>query len=274
MPLDQDPIEDKEMSFFDHLDAFRSHLVKSAYAIAILSIVALFYMDTIFHGVILAPLRPDFISYRFVCYLSHHFYGNDQFCVNDLNIELMNTEMAGQFMMSFKLAFVFGIIVAMPYIIWQLWQFLRPALTQKERSKIKGFSFYTTGLFLVGIAFGYFILCPISVNFLSNYSMSPLIKNRIVISNVVSFMTLVVVGSGLIFELPILMFFLAKLGLISSAFLKKYRKHAFVVILIVAAIATPPDVVSQITLTIPMYSLFELGIVIIKRVEKQKAEHV
>ena len=274
MPLDQDPIEDKEMSFFDHIDAFRGHLVRSALAILVLSIIAMIYMDTIFHEVILGPLNADFISYRMVCAFSHKYFGNDQLCISGLNLELMNTEMAGQFMMSFRLAFVFGLIAAMPIIIWQLWQFFKPALSIKERSRIRGFSFYTTLLFLTGVLFGYFILCPISVNFLMNYTMSPMIKNRIVISNVVSFMTLVVMGSGLIFELPILMYFLAKLGLISSAFLKKYRKHAFVVILIIAAIATPPDVISQVTLTIPMYSLFELGIVIIKRVEKQKAENV
>lgn len=272
MPLDQNSSEDKEMSFFDHLDALRIHLVRSAYSIALFSILGFIYMDFIFHGVILGPLRSDFISYRFVCYLSRTFYHSDQFCVGDLKIGLQNTEMAGQFMMSFKLAFMAGLILSMPYIIWQLWLFLRPALTPKERANTRGFVFYTTFLFLSGISFGYFVLAPISVNFLSAYTLSPLIENKIVIGNVVSFLALVVLGTGLIFELPMLMYFLARIGIISSAFLKKYRKHAFVIILIVAAIATPPDVVSQITLTVPLYSLFELGIVIVKRVEKQKLQ--
>lgn len=272
MPLDQDNSEDKEMSFFDHLDALRKHLVRSAYAIALFSIIGFIYMDFVFHGVILGPLRTDFISYKIVCALSHRFYNSDQFCVSDLNIDLLNTEMAGQFMMSFKLAFMVGLILAMPYMIWQLWLFLKPALTEKERKNTRGFVFYTTFLFVSGISFGYFILAPISVNFLSTYTISPLIENKIVISNVVSFLTLVVLGSGIIFELPMIMYFLARIGILSSAFLKKYRKHAFVVILLVAAIATPPDVVSQITLTIPLYSLFELGIVVVKRVEKQKSQ--
>lgn len=271
MPLDQVETEDKEMSFFDHLDALRKHLVRGAYAVAIFSILGFVYMDFIFHGVILGPLRNDFISYRVVCWLSHYFYHSSQFCPGELNIDLLNTEMAGQFMMSFKLAFMAGIILSMPYLIWQLWMFLKPALTPKERANTRGFVFYTTFLFVAGISFGYFILAPISVNFLSSYTISPLIENKIVISNVVSFLTLVVLGSGLIFELPMLMYFLARIGIISSEFLKKYRKHAFIIILIVAAIATPPDVVSQITLTIPLYSLFEIGISIVKRVEKQKS---
>ena len=271
MPIDQETSEDKEMSFFDHLDALRKHLVRSAYAIALFSILGFVYMDFIFHQVILGPLRSDFISYRIVCALSHRFYNSDQFCVGNLNIDLLNTEMAGQFMMSFKLAFMAGLILAMPYMVWQLWMFLKPALSAKERSGTRGFVFYTVFLFVCGISFGYFILAPISVNFLSGYTISPLIENKIVISNVVSFLTLVVLGTGLIFELPMIMYFLARIGIISSEFLKKYRKHAFILILIVAAIATPPDVVSQITLTIPLYSLFELGIVVVKRVEKQKS---
>lgn len=272
MPLDQDNSEDKEMSFFDHLDALRKHLVRSAYAIALFSILGFIYMDFVFHGIILGPLRTDFISYKIVCALSHRFYNSDQFCIGNLNIDLLNTEMAGQFMMSFKLAFMVGLILAMPYMIWQLWLFLKPALTEKERKNTRGFVFYTTFLFVSGISFGYFILAPISVNFLSTYTISPLIENKIVISNVVSFLTLVVLGTGIIFELPMIMYFLARIGILSSEFLKKYRKHAFIVILIVAAIATPPDVVSQITLTIPLYSLFELGIVVVKRVEKQKSQ--
>lgn len=271
MPLDQEKIEDKEMSFFDHLDALRKHLVRSAYAIVVLSIVGFFYSDFIFHQVILGPLRNDFISYKAICALSHKLYNNDQFCVGNLDVPLINLEMAGQIMMTFKLAFMTGIILSMPFLVWQIWLFLKPALSAKERSKTRGFVFYTVFLFACGISFGYFILAPISVNFLIPYSLSPLIENKIDINNVVSFLTLVVLGTGLIFELPVLMYFLARLGVISSAMLKKYRKYAFVIILIVAAIATPPDVVSQITLTIPLYSLFELGIVIVKRVEKQKS---
>ncbi len=273
MALDQEqePENDKEMSFFDHLDALRKHLVRSAFSIVIIGIVSFFFMDRIFHGLVMGPLRNDFVSYRFVCYLSQRFYHSDEFCIRDLNIDLLNTEMAGQFMMALKLAFMTGLVLSMPFMIWQLWLFLKPALTKKEVTNTRGFVFYITFLFACGICFGYFVLCPISVQYLSGYSLSAQIENKIDINNVVSFMTLIVLGCGLIFELPLVMYFMARLGLIGSKILKKYRKHAFVVILIVADIITPPDLVSQIALTIPLYSLYELGIVIVKRVEKQQA---
>lgn len=276
MALDQDHIEEpveegKEMSFFDHIDELRKHLLRSAYAIVGFSILGFFYMDYIFHQIILGPLRVDFFTYRKLCELSHYFNQSDDFCVQELNFSLQNTEMAGQFMMSFKLAFLVGIILSMPVVLYQFWLFVKPALSKKEINNTRGFTFYTTFLFLSGVMFGYFVLCPISINFLGSYTLSPLIKNEINMQNVISFMTMIVVGTGLIFELPVVMYFLAKIGMLSSAFLIKYRKHAVLVILVIAAIATPPDVVSQVILTIPLYSLFELGIFIIKRVEKQKA---
>jgi len=264
-------VEDKEMSFFDHIDELRKHLLRSAYAIIISSIVAFYYMDFIFHKVILGPLRIDFITYTKLCEASHYFGSDDAFCVKELNFTLQNTEMAGQFMMSFKLAFLVGMILSMPIILYQLWLFIKPALSKKEIKNTRGFVFYTTFLFALGVSFGYFVLCPISINFLGSYTLSPLIKNEINMQNVISFMSMIVLGTGLIFELPIIMYFLGRIGILSSQFLVKYRKHAFLVILIVAAIATPPDVVSQVILTIPLYSLFEIGIFIIKRVEKQKA---
>jgi len=271
--LDQDyiePEEDKEMSFFDHIDVLRKYLIRSAYALVIMSIVAFIYMDFIFHEVITGPIKNDFLSYQLVCKLSHYLYNSDQYCFQELKFDLLNTEMAGQFMMSFKLAFIVGIVLAMPFILYQIWLFIKPALTVKERKNTRGFVFYTTALFAMGISFGYFVLCPISVNFFFNYSLSPTIKNFISIQNIVAFISLLVLGTGLIFELPILMYFLARIGLISSSFLKKYRKYAFVIILIVSAIVTPPDVVSQIILTIPLYSLFELGVLIAARVERQQ----
>jgi len=195
---------------------------------------------------------------------------DDAFCVKSFHFSLQNTEMAGQFTLSFKLAFVAGLVMAMPFILYQLWLFIRPALSSKEIRLTRGFVFYTSFLFFAGVLFGYFILSPISVNFLLNYKVSDMIRNDINVSSVLSFLNMIILGTGLIFELPVLMYFFAKIGLISSEFLKKYRKHAFLVILIVAAIATPPDVVSQVILTMPLYSLFELGILIVKSVEKQK----
>lgn len=274
MALDQeyneDVQEDKEMSFFDHIDVLRKHLLRSAYFIVGFSIIALIYMDFIFHNIIIGPLNKDFITYRLLCQLGQKLGGSDDFCVKELSYTLQNTEVAGQFMMAFKLAFLVGIVVSMPFVLFQVWLFIKPALSKKEVKKTRGFVFYTSFLFLAGVGFGYFILCPISINFLSGYSLSDLIKNEINIDNVLSFFSMIVLGTGIIFELPVAMYFLGRVGIISSAFLVKYRKHAFVIILVLAAIATPPDIVSQTILTIPLYSLFEVGIFIIKRVEKQK----
>ncbi len=266
--------EEKEMSFLDHVDDLRKHLVRSAMAIVVLSIAAFFFIDDIFDDIILGPLHHDFFTYRKLCEWGHSYYKTDQLCVKDFEISLQNTEMAGQFMMSFKLAFLVGIILAMPFLLFQIWKFVKPALNNKESKGTKGFVFYTGFLFACGILFGYFILCPISINFFARYTLSPLVKNEINIQSIVGFMSLLVLGTGLIFELPVLMYFLARIGIISSAFLKKYRKYAFVIILIVAAIVTPPDIVSQVILTIPLYMLFEIGVIITKRVEakKQKAE--
>ncbi len=266
-------VEEKEMSFLDHVDELRKHLVRAALSIVVFSIIAFSYIDYIFHGIILGPLRKDFFTYRKLCQWSQAYYHNDQLCVKDFQITLQNTEMAGQFMMSFKLAFLVGIIMAMPYILWQLWRFIKPALNLNEVKNTRGFVFYTTALFLTGISFGYFVLCPISVNFFASYSLSTLVKNEINIQSIVSFMSVLVLGTGLIFELPVLMYFLARIGIISSAFLKKYRKYAFIIILIIAAIVTPPDIVSQVILTIPLYMLFEMGVIITKRVEKQKKQN-
>lgn len=273
MALDQEYTEkpeDKEMSFFDHVDELRKYLLRSAYALIILSVLSFVYMDFIFHKIIIGPLNSDFFTYRKLCEFSQSFYGNDKFCFKELKYSLLNTEMAGQFMMSFKLAFIFGLITAMPFILWQVWLFIKPALSKKEVKNTRGFVFYTSLLFGLGILFGYYVLCPISVNFFFNYSLSPSINNLISIQNIIGFMSLLVIGTGLIFELPILMYFLARIGIISSAFLRKYRKYAFLVILIVSALVTPPDVISQIILTIPLYSLFELGILIAARVERQQ----
>ncbi len=269
MALDQVK-EEKEMSFFEHIDELRKHLFKSALVLAITTLTSLFFINDIFHKIIIGPLRNDFVIYELICKLSKNWFNNEKGCLKPFDIALQNTEMAGQFMMAFKLSFLVGLIVSMPYILYQIWSFIRPALNIKEVKAMRGFVFYTTFLFLLGVSFGYFILSPISINFLSSYKLSSMVKNEINIQSVISFMSLLAFGTGLIFELPILIYFLARIGIVSSSFLKKYRKHAFLIILIVSGILTPPDVVSQIVLTIPLYSLFELGILIASRVEKKK----
>ncbi len=275
MPLDQEIEEfeekdDKEMSFIEHVDELRKHLKRIILAVLIATIGVFCYIETLFHQVIVAPLRNDFFTYRVLCEFGQKYYHNNNLCVKPIQVSLQNTDMAGQFTLSFKLSFIAGLIVAMPYILWQLWLFIKPALNFKESKGLRGFVFYTFILFMLGILFGYFVLCPISINFLSNYTLSPTIKNEINIDSILGFISLLVLGTGLIFELPVLIYFLARIGLISSSFLKKYRKYAVVIILIIAAIVTPPDVISQVILTIPMYMLFEMGIVVAKRVEKKQ----
>ncbi|MBC7425695.1 MAG: twin-arginine translocase subunit TatC [Bacteroidia bacterium] len=270
--IDTEESQEPQMGFLDHIDVLRKHLTRSAIAVVLATIVVFVYIEKIFSDIILGPLHKDFYTYRKMCEFSQKFYHDDRLCVQEFHIQLQNTEMAGQFLLAFKLAFIVGIIIAMPYILWEIWRFIRPALNLKELKYSKSFVFYVFILFAIGILFGYFVLAPISLNFLSNWSLSPDIKNDINVSNMLSFISVLVLGTGLIFELPVMMYFLAKLGIISSKFLRKYRKYAFVIILIVAAIVTPPDVVSQVILTIPLYGLFELGVMITKGVEKRRAK--
>ena len=262
--------EDKEMSFLDHLEALRWHLVRSTLAIMVGGILAFVFSDFLFDTVIFGPKKPDFITYRAFCKLSQTLGMGDDFCMTEMPFTLVNNDMGGQFSTHLWICFVVGIILAFPYIVFEIWRFVSPALYANERKHATGGIFYTSVLFLSGVLFGYFIVTPLSVNFLANYSISDQVKNYINISSYMSTISMVTLSSGILFELPIFIYFLSKIGLVTPGFLRKYRKHAIVLNLIAAAIITPPDVSSQIIVAIPIAILYEVGIILSARVEKQR----
>lgn len=267
-----DQFEDTEdkMSFFDHLDAFRGHLIRISIAILVFAILAFAYKSFVFDSIILAPIQVDFSTYQFFCSLSQKFNFLSGLCITHIPYEFINVTMIGQFVTHVTVSFVFGIIFAFPYLIFELWRFVKPALNPNEKKYARGLLFYVSILFFIGILFGYFLLAPISTYFLGTYQVSELISNKITLTSYISLLTTLTLGSGLIFELPILAYFLAKIGIISSPFLKKYRKQAFLINLVLAAIITPSDVMSMFLMALPLSLLYELSIRVVARVEKKK----
>jgi sec-independent protein translocase protein TatC len=277
MALDQleDEInaEEKEMSFFDHVDELRGHIMKSVIAIFVCAVVVFFNKYLLFDVILFGPMHTDFWTYEIMCKLSNRFIGNDMYCVKEIGFVLSNIDITGQFTQHLFISFIGGIIVAFPFVLWQLWRFIKPALNEKEISYAKGLVFFSSMLFFMGIAFGYFILSPLSIQFLGSYQVSTLVSNEINLESYVSFISTLTFATGIIFEMPILVYFLAKIGIIGSRLMRKYRRYAIVVILIIAGILTPsPDMASQIMMAIPLYGLYELSILVASRVEKNKTK--
>lgn len=266
MPLDQP--EETEMTFLDHLEELRWHVIRIVIAIGVFSIAAFIFSRYIFDYVILAPVKPDFITYKWLCFLLNWATGSSEYCINEIPIKLQNLELGGQFAIDMKVSFFSGLLISLPYIFWEIWRFISPGLKENERKYTTFFVFVVSGLFFTGAAFGYYILLPLTINFLGNYQVSALVLNQIAISSIVSTTVTLVFATGITFELPILVYVLSKLGILSAAFLKAYRRHAIVLILFVAAVITPPDVISQIFVSIPLYILYEISILIATRVEQ------
>lgn len=273
MPLDQpdDIREENEMSFLDHLEALRWHLIRSVTVILVFMILAFIFKDIVFDRIILGPKNADFPTYRFFCFLSQRLFDNDSICIGELKFNLINITMAGQFTTHIMVSFFAGLVLAFPYVLWEVWRFIKPGLYAHERKHANGMVFYSSFLFVLGISFGYFVIAPLSVNFLGNYRVSELIDNQISLS---SFMTTVVTttfATGVVFQLPIVVYFLSRIGLITPRILKVYRKASYVGILVLSAIITPPDVTSQIIVALPLFLLYEISITISRAVEKKKA---
>jgi sec-independent protein translocase protein TatC len=262
--------EESEMSFLDHLEALRWHLVRSSVAILTGGLLAFIFKDFVFDVVIFGPKNPDFITYRAFCELSKLMGTSGEYCISEMPMQLINTEMGGQFSTHIWVSLITGIIVAFPYIVFEIYRFVRPALYENEAKHANKGILYTSILFLLGVSFGYFVIAPLSVNFLANYSVSKEVGNFINLSSFISTVTMVTVACGVLFELPVFIYFLSKIGLVTPASLKRYRKHSMVGILIAAAIITPPDIVSQIIVAIPLGILYEVGIFISGRVEKKR----
>lgn len=254
-----------EMAFVDHLEELRWHLIRSVGAILLLTIIAFTYMDVIFHHVILGPVRTDFWTYRMLCKLS------ESMCIQKIDFIMQNRTVAGQFTMHVIAAFVSGLVLAFPYVFYEFWRFIKPGLHAVEQKYSSGAVAFVTILFGAGVLFGYYIVTPTSLNFLINYKLDPSIDNNIDISSYISFVCMLVLGSGIMFQLPVAIYILSRIGIVGPAFLRKYRKHAIIVIFIIAAIFTPsPDFFTQLIVAIPLLLLYEISIFISAGVERNK----
>lgn len=259
-----------DMSFLDHLEELRWLLVRSTVAILIMATITFFISDYVFDTIIFGPTHTDFITYRTFCELSHYVGFKDSICVESLPFIIQNTNMEGQVNILVWICITAGFILAFPYILWLLWGFISPALYEKERKNAKLFIFVASVLFFLGVLFGYFVIIPMSVNFFATFKVSEVVKNQFSLDSYIGLIKTSVIASGLFFEMPIIIYFLTKLGLVTPQFLRKYWKYAVVIILIVAAIVTPPDVISQLVVAIPMLVIYEASILISLLVYKKQ----
>jgi sec-independent protein translocase protein TatC len=261
----------KDMNFLDHLEALRWHLVRASIAIFVVAIVAFLYKEILFDVIIFGPKRPDFITYRVLCHLSEKF--SIDMCITKIPFILISTSMAGQFTTHMVAACIAGLIVGFPYLLWEIWRFVKPALSSKEKKYTRGVVFFASLLFFCGVAFGYFVLSPLSINFLGSYQVSAQVQNAINLDSYISIVSLMTLACGAVFELPIIVYFLTKIGIITPKFMRDYRKHAFIVNLIIAAVITPsPDVTSQMLVAIPLFILYELSIYVSAVVARNDAK--
>jgi len=259
--------EGAEMSFFDHLDELRKVIFRSLVAILIIAIVVYISSSFIFKEIIFGPLSKDFITFRFFC---------EQLgvCLEDTNINIKTNQLHESFMTDLKVSFYFGLICSFPYIFYQLWGFIKPGLYAAEQKVTRGVVFVCSLLFFIGVLFGYFIIAPLAIKFLANYNVADVVESEVTLSSYVGSMTMFIIPTGIMFQLPLVVYFLAKLGLVTSSSMRSYRKHAFVAILIIAAILTPPDIQSQFLIGIPIYGLYELSIFIAARETKKREKQM
>jgi sec-independent protein translocase protein TatC len=269
------------MSFWGHIDALRGHLFRSALVVIVLAVVLFCYPEFLFDSIIFAPLKSDFLTYRAFCHLGHWlqakglFSDGNALCFGHYTFKLQSLGLSDQFTSQMWIAFIGGLIVGAPYVLWEIWKFIRPALKEKERKASTGFIVSATFLFISGVLFSYYIIVPLMVNFLGNYQVSAMVENNFTMDSYISTVTTLTLSAGLIFELPILVYFLTKFGLMTPEFMRKYRKHAVVVILIVAGVITPsPDVTSQLLVAFPLYFLYEASIFVSYFVIKKKSNQV
>lgn len=260
--------EDKQMSFLDHLEELRWTLVRSVIAILLVAILAFSFKNILFDVIIFGPKTVDFPTYLFFCKISVWLGLDDSLCLTEMPFSVQNISMAGQFTTHIVSSLVAGLVVAFPYVVWEFWRFLKPGLRVSEQKAARGMVFFSSMLFLLGVAFGYYVIAPLSVQFLGGYKISESVENQIQLLSYISTVTTATLSAGLVFQLPILIYFLARIGIVTPQLLKKYRRHALVAVLVLSAIITPPDITSQILVAIPIMILYEVSIVIAKRVVK------
>ncbi|OEK02748.1 twin arginine-targeting protein translocase TatC [Roseivirga sp. 4D4] len=269
MALDQlpDDPQEKEMGFLDHLEELRWHLVRAVASVLVFSIVAFLFKDIIFE-LILGPTQSEFWTYQQLCKLAD-MINTPALCLGDMDMIIQNRTITGQFVWHIKSSLVVGLILGFPYTFWEIWRFVKPGLRNNEKRASRGVVVVVTFLFLLGVFFGYFIVTPLSFNFLYNYELSIKIDNIIDLSSIIGMVATLALACGIMFQLPVVTYILSKAEIITPKLMKRYRRHSIVVILIISAIITPPDVISQIMIALPLAFLYEVSIVISRRIQKK-----
>jgi sec-independent protein translocase protein TatC len=262
--------DNNEMSFLDHLEELRWHLIRATLAVVLLGAVAFVFKGFIFDFLIFGPKQIDFVTYRWFCSISEALGQGNSFCITEMPFRIQSRTMAGQFSAHLWTSVLAGFIVAFPYVLYEFWKFISPGLLENERKYARGFIIVASLLFFIGILFGYYIVTPLSINFLGNYTVSSEIFNDFDLSSYIGLLRASVLASGLIFELPIIIYFLTQIGVVTPEFLRKNRKFALVIVLSLSAIITPPDIASQIIVSIPILILYEVSIFIAKIVVRRQ----
>lgn len=248
------------MPFFEHLEVLRWHLLRSIAAIFVFTIIAFLSKSFIFDTLLFGPKQANFWTYGMLCNLSDMLGMGKSLCLTPVAFEVINIEMAGQFMSHIQVSAVVGLVITFPYFLWEMWSFVAPALHEKEQNYARYIVFFSSILFFLGVLFGYYLMVPFSMNFLVDYQTSQFIANKVTLDSYISFLVTLVLSSGLVFEMPIAVYFLSKVGLLTPKDMREYRRHALLAIVFIAAIITPPDIMSQMLVTIPMYLLYELSV--------------
>lgn len=257
------------MGFTDHIEALRWHLVRALAAIIICAIVVFFNVEWIFEHIIMGPTNSDFVSYRMLCDLGKLIHV-DALCLSDVKLRFQNNQLSGQFMMSFSISFMLGFILAFPYVFWEFWKFIKPALKASELKYARGIVFWSSSLFFLGVAFAYFLIAPFTINFFAGYQLSPQFENIITIDNYYDTMSDLILGLGVVFELPIIVYFLSRIGILTPKVMRDQRRIAIVIIMVLAAVITPPDWFSIFLVAIPLVLLYEAGIVVSAKILREK----
>lgn len=258
----EEATEGKNMSFLDHLEELRWHVIRSTIAVILLGLIAFIFKGFIFDVIIFGPKNADFPTYRLFCKVASSMGFTDSFCFEELPFKLQSRKMADQFSAHIWTSITAGIVVGFPYIIYEFWKFTSPGLHASERNTARGFILIASLLFFTGVTFGYYIIAPLSINFLGTYTVSSHVLNEFDLNSYISVVRTSVLASGIIFELPIIIYFLTKIGLVTPEILRKYRKLSIVIVLIISAVITPPDIASQIIVAIPILVLYEISIYI------------
>lgn len=272
----QTAVQPDAMTFMDHLEALRWHLVRAAAVVLSAAIVMFIFVDWIFDNIVYAPARKEFISYQALCSLGHKLHIGDALCMPPVDIKLVGNTVSGPFTSAITISLTAGIILAFPYLFWELWRFIKPALTPKEAKNVTSSLGWVSLCFFTGAAFGYFLLAPFTFNFLGNYKLGTTGAYVYLptLDDYIDTLTSIILGCAIGFELPVIAYVLTKIGILNTKLLNQYRKYAYVVILILAAVITPsPDWTSQAIVTIPLMILYEISILLSKKVERKRTHH-